>query len=397
MAAIFLAPVYLGLHVYLLLRLFHWLGAFHRRLASRWFRWTISIAYSLLALTPLAGFLISSGPLHHLFKMVSGFWLGMLLYILMIVGLFDLSCLLIRRIARRKGVVFNRRSFCRRAGSLAAACILLVSVFGFLHAGRIQVHEAHLTVGKPCAVANLKVALIADLHLGYNVGASMMEQMVEKLNRENVDLVCLAGDIFDNEYEALCQPEKIADILRGIKSRYGVYACWGNHDVRENVLAGFTFSRKEAREEDPRFLAFFQKADITLLQDESLLIDDAFYLAGRKDRSKSRKMGEERLTPAQLIQGLDKTMPVLVMDHQPKELAELAAAGADVDLSGHTHDGQLFPGNLLVRFLYENAGGIKRKESMYSCVTSGVGVWGPAMRVGTDSEILVLNLNFSGH
>ncbi|MCI8360672.1 MAG: metallophosphoesterase [Clostridiales bacterium] len=395
MTAIFLAPVYLGLHVYLFLRLFHWLGAFHRRMASRCFRWIAGAAYAALALSPLAGFLISAGPWHHLFQLVSGFWLGVLLHILMIVGLFDIICLLIRRIARRGGLVFDRRRFCRRAGSLAAACILLISAYGFLHARRIQVHTADLTVTKSCAVRSLKVALIADLHLGYNVGAPMMEQLVEKLNREKVDLVCLAGDIFDNEYESLRQPEKIADILRGIKSRYGVYACWGNHDLRENVLAGFTFRRKEAREEDPRFSDFCQRAGITLLADQTLFIDDAFYLCGRKDPSKSRKMGETRLAPAQLTEGLDPSKPLLVMDHQPRELAELAAAGMDVDLSGHTHNGQLFPGNLLVRLLYENAGGIRRKGEMYTCVTSGVGVWGPAMRVGSDSEIMILNLTFS--
>lgn len=396
MAAIFLAPVYLGLHVYLFLRLFHWLGAFHRHLTSRWLRWIVGIAYSLLALTPLAGFFISTGPLHHLFKAVSGFWLGMLLYILLIVGLFDLGCLIIRKVAQRKDVVFDRRKLCRRAGGLAAACVLLVSAFGFLHAGRIQVRTADLTIPKPCALENLKVALIADLHLGYSVGAPMMEQMVEKINRENVDLVCLAGDIFDNEYEALRQPEKIAGILRGIKSRYGVYACWGNHDVREKVLAGFTLGQKEADREDPRFPAFLQKAGVTLLQDEGRLIDNAFYLIGRKDRSKCRKMGEERLMPARLTEGMDLEKPVLVMDHQPRELAELAEAGVDVDLSGHTHGGQLFPGSLLVGMLYENADGIMRRETMYSCVTSGVGVWGPAMRVGTDSEIMLLNLHFTG-
>ena len=89
--------------------------------------------------------------------------------------------------------------------------------------------------------------------------------------------------------------------------------------------------------------------------------------------------------------------PVLVMDNQPKQLQELADAGADIDLSGHTHDGQVFPGNLLLRLFWENPCGILKKGEMYSCVTSGIGVWGPAMRVGTDSEILMLHLTFENH
>ena len=102
------------------------------------------------------------------------------------------------------------------------------------------------------------------------------------------------------------------------------------------------------------------------------------------------------MTPQQLTEGLNQTKPILVLDHEPDELSELAAAGADLDLSGHTHDGQLFPGNLLVRLLYDNAGGVHRTGGMLSCVTSGVGVWGPAMRVGTHSEILILDLAFTG-
>ncbi len=396
MTAIFLAPVYLGLLLYLLLRLFHWLASFHRRLASRVFRGVLGAGFLLLALTPLGGCLISAGPLHRLLRIVSNFWLGMLLYILLIVGLADILAFVIRKVYQRRGRPFDRRKFCRRAGSLAAAAILLVSAGGLLHAYDIRVHREVLTVDKACRLPGLRVALIADLHLGYSVGASAMEQMVEKINREQPDIVCLAGDIFDNEFEAIHEPQRVAAILRKIESRYGVYACWGNHDVKERVLAGFTFRDKKAKEEDPRFLAFFQQAGITLLEDESLLIDNAFYLAGRKDYSKSRKMQEERLTPAALTAGLDRDKPILVMDHQPKELAALAAAGVDVDLSGHTHGGQVFPGNLLVPLVWENPVGIRVKDGMYSCVTSGVGVWGPAMRVGTDSEILILDIRFAG-
>lgn len=396
MTALLLAPVYLLLHLYLLLRLLHWLGAFHRRLSARWVRLGLAGLFLMLAAAPLGGFLVSTGGLHRIFKVTANFWMGAFLYALLIVSAADLICLVIRRLYRRRGRPLDRARLCRRAGGLALAAVCLVSLYGVIHARQIRVEHRSLTVQKSCALPSLRVALIADLHLGYGVGNGLMEQMVEKLNRENVDIVCLAGDIFDNEYDAIHEPERVARTLAGIRSRYGVYACWGNHDVPERVLAGFTFVGKRDREEDPRYREFLQKANIRLLQDESVCIDDAFYLAGRRDRSRARKMGESRLSPEELLRETDGEKPILVMDHQPRELEALAAAGADLTLSGHTHDGQLFPGNLLVRLLYDNAGGVRRTGGMLSCVTSGVGVWGPAMRVGTHSEILILDLAFTG-
>ena len=90
----------------------------------------------------------------------------------------------------------------------------------------------------------------------------------------------------------------------------------------------------------------------------------------------------------------DHSKPIIVIDHQPKELQTLADAGADVDLSGHTHDGQIFPGNILTSLMWENSCGLLSVDSMTSVVTSGAGVWGPNMRVGTKSEIVQLRIHF---
>ena len=136
-------------------------------------------------------------------------------------------------------------------------------------------------------------------------------------------------------------------------------------------------------------------AGITLLEDETVLIDDAFYLAGRLDRQKPLTEDGGRLSPQELLENLDHTKPIIVMDHQPKELQELADAGADLDLCGHTHDGQMFPGNLTVHLFWENACGYLQKGQMHNIVTSGVGVWGPAMRVGTKSEICKITVQFT--
>ena len=141
---------------------------------------------------------------------------------------------------------------------------------------------------------------------------------------------------------------------------------------------------------------FLRDSDITLLADETLLIDHAFYLIGRLDASCKKKSGVIRRSAQELTHSLRPERPVLVIDHQPSELDELSQAQADLVLSGHTHDGQLFPGNLTTRIGWKNSCGMIRIQNMTSIVTSGVGVWGPAMRIGTDSEVAEITVHFDG-
>ena len=139
---------------------------------------------------------------------------------------------------------------------------------------------------------------------------------------------------------------------------------------------------------------FLEDSNIQLLEDEALLINNEFYIIGRKDASLIEKIHEKRKAPAQLTEKLDKDKPIIVLDHQPTELQELADAGVDLDLCGHTHDGQTFPGNFTIKLMWENSCGLLHKDNMTNITTSGAGVWGPAMRLGTDSEICSILLRF---
>lgn len=136
---------------------------------------------------------------------------------------------------------------------------------------------------------SLKIVLLADTHFGYSMGTAQAKRIVKKINTENPDVVCIAGDIFDNEYDAISKPDKLKEILKGIKSKYGVYACWGNHDLNEPILAGFTFNGTEDNYNDPRMEEFLTDAGIHLLDDESVLIDNKFYIVGRRDASRCEK------------------------------------------------------------------------------------------------------------
>ena len=157
---------------------------------------------------------------------------------------------------------------------------------------------------------------------------------------------------------------------------------------------GFTFNWGGSPPNDSSMRAFCEKAGINLLCDETKLIDDKFYLVGRRDGMKPGTDDGSRMTPAELTEGLDKSKPVLFIAHEPNELQETADAGADIDFSGHTHDGQLFPLTVITNIVWENPCGVIKKDNMYSVVTSGVGVFGPFMRVGTKAEICDVKISF---
>ena len=398
MLALFLAPVYILLNIYVLRWGYLWIGNCHHLFQSMIFRIILTVVYTLVALTPLTGFLIRKPAfLHRILKITSNYFLGIFMYILMVLLSIDIIRLFLKYVVHASWI--QSRIVFAAVGACCICVVIIISFSGIYHAKHIKVTPYKITVDKSAPdMDSLKIVLLADTHFGYNSGAVHAQEIVDKINEQNPDLVCIAGDIFDNEYDAVREPEKISEILRTIRSKYGVYACWGNHDLNEPILAGFTFKHKKEDSKqlkDPRMKRFLQNSNIQLLEDEPVLIDNSFYVVGRKDASLIEKIEEKRKTPAQLTQKLDKDKTIIVIDHQPKELQDIADAGVDLDLCGHTHDGQTFPGNYTVKFLWENPCGYLQKGSMHNIVTSGSGVWGPAMRVGTDSEICTINLTFS--
>lgn len=398
MLAIFLAPIYILLNIYVLRWGYLWIGNCHHLFQSRIFRIILTVIYTLIALTPLTGFLIRKPAfLHRILKITSNYFLGIFMYILMVLFSIDVVRLILKYAVHASWI--QSRIVFAAVGACCICIVIIISFSGIYHVKHIKVTPYKITVDKSAPdMDSLQIVLLADTHFGYNSGAVHAQEIVDKINEQNPDLVCIAGDIFDNEYDAVREPEKISEILRTIRSKYGVYACWGNHDLNEPILAGFTFKHKKEDSKqlkDPRMKRFLQNSNIQLLEDEAVLIDNSFYVVGRKDASLIEKIEEKRKTPAQLTQKLDKDKTIIVIDHQPKELQDIADAGVDLDLCGHTHDGQTFPGNFTVKFLWENPCGYLQKGSMHNIVTSGSGVWGPAMRVGTDSEICTINLIFS--
>lgn len=383
----------------------NWLGACNPIFKKIWIRIVISMIYLFLASSILIAFLLPTGQIRRILKLISNDWLGVFLYTLLAVLIADIVSLIRSRMIKhgnrnkqKTEIAMSQQrnhKFHIVAGGICSVVVLTLSAWGIYNARIIHTTPYEITVNKDGGkIDSLNVILISDLHLGYNIGISHISKMVEKINRQHADIVFIAGDIFDNEYEALENPEKLAEVLRSIQSKYGVYACYGNHDVQEKILAGFTFGGQKKKESSVQMDAFLQKAGIHLLRDESILIEDSFFVYGRPDAQRPGRGIVARETASELMKRIDSNKPVIVIDHQPREFKELADAGVDVCLSGHTHDGQMFPSNLITSFMWENSYGYMKKGNLHTIVTSGVGLFGPNMRVGTIAEICSIKIHF---
>lgn len=396
MIAIYLIPIYLLFCSLLYKSIIKFLKIIHKGFNSKRIKFLLITIVLLFALLPFINTFIKNGLLKVIITKLSNIWIGIMLYSVIILAILLIVINLLKlSLKENLDKIYNKKTFFITS-TICIIFILLVNILGNVNAKNIKTTNYVVSVDKSGNnLENLNIMLIADLHLGYSINENNIKQMVEKSNECNPDVIVIAGDIFDNNYDAIKNPNKIIDLLKNLKSKYGVYACYGNHDVNEKILLGFTFDEHSSKNIDKRMLQFLDDANIKILEDEYVLIDNSFYLYGRPDFYKNRFVDKKRKIPNDIIKELDTKKPIFVIDHEPRELKELANAGIDIDLSGHTHDGQFFPVNLFIKLTFENTYGITKKDNMYSIVTSGVGVYGPYIRVGTKSEICNITVKFN--
>lgn len=349
-------------------KLFQWLGPLFPNIGPL----AYGIAYGLAVTGILGAFIVSrvpnTGALAPVFY-VCHYLLGFLVYMVMLVNLAGLLLFL--------GGLFRLlpAPLPSRAGIAAGAIPLFLSaalsVYGAVHGAVIQIKPYEIQIGSRTEEAPFRMALLSDLHLGYVVGGHHLEKVVDAVNSTKPDLVCIAGDIFDGDATALSDPEALKDLLLKIDSVYGVYACLGNHD------AGPSYEQ---------MLGFLSEAGVRVLQDEAVVIDGRFVLAGRKDSFPIGGQGERRGKLA-LPAGAEG-LPVIVMDHQPGNIRDYGEE-TELILCGHTHQGQMFPFNLITDAIFDVDYGYYRAsgDSPQVIVTSGAGTWGPPQRVATDNEV----------
>lgn len=375
MAVIFLGG-FIGLTVNAGRKLFLWFRPFFTAFNPLVF----GIIYGIIMAAVMILFVLSRIPDSRVPRVVflaDHYALGAAVFVIMFVNFADLV-LFILRLCRLLPVPLPG-GITAAAGTAALVISAVLCVYGGIHALVIQTKNYEVVLQKSEGKTDsMKIALISDLHLGYVVDKKHVEKIVEAVNAAEPDLVCIAGDIFDGDITALDDPLALQELFHKINAPYGVYACLGNHDAG----AGYE-----------GMLEFLDKAQIQLLQDVEVLIDDKIILAGRKDSAPIGSQGDRRTELEET--GEAENIPRIILDHKPENIGEYYKS-TDLILCGHTHKGQFFPVNLINEITLEVNYGYYRKneESPQVVVTSGIGTWGPPLRVGTDSEVAVIHVTF---
>jgi predicted MPP superfamily phosphohydrolase len=251
----------------------------------------------------------------------------------------------------------------------AAGVIVVLLIFGYYKFSHPSVNILKLKINKKAGERKgLRVIGISDIHLGLSIDKKRFCKYVDKINALKPDIILIAGDLIDNSTRLL-NAEHLEDEINRMQASSGIYMCLGNHDYRGGMN---------------ECLNFIHKTKINLLIDSAAHVDNGFWIIGRKDKTL-----EPRETLKSLISETVQSEPVFLLDHQPFHLEEAEEAGVDFQFSGHTHNGQLFPGNLIVNKIYEVGHGYKQKGNLHVYVSSGLGLWGPLFRIGTETSYVV--------
>lgn len=315
------------------------------------------------------------------FAWTGSVWLGAMLYFILFIVVLDLIRLsnhYIHFLPAWNTMMYQKvKLYTAMAVTLAVGVILIV---GFINAYHPRIHQLNLQIAKKAgALKEIRIAAVSDIHLGYIISKKQFGEYVSKINALQPDIILMAGDIFDEDPKPVIQAN-IGELFRQLKAPLGIYAITGNH---EYIGGGETACK------------YMEEHGIKVLRDTTVLIDNAFYLCGREDKDKVRFTGLERKFLKDLINGCDNTKPMIVLDHQPFTLREHAQLPVDLQISGHTHNGQVWPFNYIVAAIFEIGVGYKQINNTHFVVSTGLGNWGPPIRIGNRPEILDITVQFN--
>lgn len=254
---------------------------------------------------------------------------------------------------------------------LALGATVLLLSHGYSNYCRPKINRFSLSLNKSSLADSMKIVAVSDVHLGYGTGKSRLKKYVEMINAEKPDLILIAGDLIDNSLLPLNE-QRMHEELSMLQAPMGIYMVPGNHEH----ISGM--------EEAVRFLA---KTPIRLLRDTVVVLPNGVQLVGRDDRANRRRLPLKRL-----MEKVDHTRPIVMLDHQPYEVARKDSMGVDLQISGHTHHGQIWPISLLTDRIFEQSHGFRRWNHSHVYVSSGLSLWGPPFRIGTESDMAVFVL-----
>ena len=266
----------------------------------------------------------------------------------------------------------------------SAAAVPVVALFltfvGFINARRrAVVRNVDVPIaGLPAQLHGFSIVQISDIHVGTTIKNGYVSRIVDAVNALDADMIAITGDLVDGSVQRLSSHTQP---LRQLAARHGTFFVTGNHEYYSGANA---------------WIAEMRRLGLSVLLNEHVVLEhdgEAVVIAGVTDYSAHHFDPAQRSDPAAAIAGAPTSAGVRVLlAHQPRSAFAAAKAGFDVQLSGHTHGGQFFPWNLLVKLVEPFAAGLHRLDSLWVYVSRGTGYWGPPKRFGAPSEITRLRL-----
>lgn len=308
------------------------------------------------------------------------FWFAFMLYFFLFIVLIDFSRLLNYLFSIYPSFITSNFQTAKLVTFISVILISsIIIIAGYLNTRNIKINHVEIEIPRKASkLGELNVVLVADFHLNPVNDGNLLDKIGRKINELNADIVLIPGDIVDDRVEIL-KRKNIRKELSEIKSKYGVYVSNGNHEFINGVEGADKYLRE---------------FNLNVLRDSAVLIENSFYILGREDRSKPSFTNKRRKSLGEILKEVDRSFPVIVIDHTPLGFSETVEENIELQLSGHTHHGQMFPLNFITNMIYEVSWGYLKKEKTQFYVTCGVGTWGPPVRLGSDSEIVKLTIRF---
>lgn len=285
-------------------------------------------------------------------------WMAFLLYSVLLLAVSDII-----------------RIFVPSAGPSAAYALpltVILLVYGFFNYRNPKIEELELKLDKSFEGNELVAVAISDVHLGYGTGTKTLKRYVDLINDKDPDIILIAGDLIDNSLKPLVEAP-FDEVLNELNAPMGIYMVPGNHEYISGI------------EDCTEYLE--ERTGIRLLRDSIALLPNGIQVIGRDDRS-----NRSRAELKELLDKADRSKPMILLDHQPYGLAETDSLMVDMQISGHTHRGQLWPLSILVDRMYEQSHGYRKWNHSHIFVSSGLSLWGPPFRIGTDSDLAVIRI-----
>lgn len=340
-------------------------------------------AFLLVALSYIAGRFgreVLPDELARLLTLVGSYWLGLMIYFALALAVIEIVRLLDKLFGFLPRGLVQNPYMPLAAGLTVLILVAGTVVYGWWNACQPVVSRYSINIPKQAGeIRDLRVVAVSDLHLGTIVHNGRLVKMVDMIRELQPDIILLPGDVIDENPGPFVEQDMTAT-FRQLTPKYGIYAVPGNHDY---------YARKS-----DEIIRHLQEAGVSVLRDQAVKIADSFYLVGKDDHSRRRHEGGAIPALADPMQGVETSLPVILMDHQPSRTGQAGEPGVDLKLSGHTHRGQLFPFNLITRRMYEVDWGYLQKGDLHVIVSSGFGTWGPPIRVGSTPEVVKVDIRF---